>query len=165
MSNPSFIHQKGVTDPVILLISRRQVEQQDLNSVLASLKLFSATREDTWLYKGQMTLVVDGYNNDDRELVDIPEVRQIIQRLAEAWPYWGFFLNQVDDSIKILAACCCGASYPGGGAVVMDQAALVKLLTKGFDGMNTLFDKHDFPEHELEAMSNGLVNLLLSPAT
>ncbi len=165
MNKPPSTYRKGVTDPVILLISRRQVEQQDLESVLAPLKVFTATREDAWLYKGQMSLVVDGYNDDSRELVDIPEVRRLIQRLADAWPYWGFFLNQVDDSIKIFAACCCGTRYPGQGAVVIDQASLVSLLTKGFDGMNELFDKHNFPESELEAMSNGLVDLLLSPST
>jgi hypothetical protein len=44
----------------------------DLASVLSRLKVFLATREDAWLFRGQMTLVVGGYNNDPRELVDIP---------------------------------------------------------------------------------------------
>ena len=44
--------RKGVIDPVVLMISRRQVEQQDLASVLDSLKVFTATREDAWLYRG-----------------------------------------------------------------------------------------------------------------
>ena len=59
----------GVSEPVVLLISRRKVEAGDLASVLSRLKVFLATREDAWLYRGQMTLVVDGYNNDSRELV------------------------------------------------------------------------------------------------
>jgi hypothetical protein len=54
----------GVSEPVVLLI--------DLASVLSRLKVFLATREDAWLFRGQMTLVVGGYNNDPRELVDIP---------------------------------------------------------------------------------------------
>lgn len=73
---------------------------------------------------GQMSLVVDGYNHDPRELVDIPEVRHFLKRLAAQWPYWGFFLNQA------------------------------------FAGMNALFDQYGFPEHELEAMSMGLVALI-----
>ncbi len=67
-------------------------------SVLDSLKVFTATREDAWLYRGQMSLVVDGYNHDPRELVDIPEVRHLLKRLAAQWPYWGFFLNPVNPN-------------------------------------------------------------------
>jgi hypothetical protein len=95
----------GVTEPVVLMISRREVEQGDLASVLARLKVFLATREDAWLYRGQMTLVVDGYNDDPRELVDMPQVRTLLRNLEAEWPYWAFFFNQVDDSIKLLLSC------------------------------------------------------------
>ncbi len=33
-------------------------------------------------------------------------------------------------------------------------------LNQAFAGMNALFDKHGFPESELEAMSMGLVDLI-----
>ena len=131
--------RKGVTDPVVLMISRRQVEQQDLASVLDSLKVFTATREDAWLYRGQMRLVVDVYNHDPRELVDIPEVRHFLKRLAAQWPYWGFFLNQVDDSIKILGSCCCGVEFPGRGAVLIDPALLPGFLSQTSCGIAIQF--------------------------
>ena len=69
------------------MISRREVEAADLASVLSRLKVFLATREDAWRYRGQMTLVVDGYNNDPRELVDIPEVRALLRGLEAEWPF------------------------------------------------------------------------------
>jgi len=58
-----------------MVISRRQVEQSGIGSVLRELKPLLATREDTWLYRGPMPLVVDGYNEDPHELVDILQVR------------------------------------------------------------------------------------------
>lgn len=159
MSTPisRFDLRPGVTEPVVLLISRRQVEARDLASILDSLKLLTATREDAWLYRGQMALVIDGYKNDSRELVEIPEVRFLIKALCDAWPYWSFFFNQVDDSLKILAVCLCASSFQGGGAVEIDLAKLNEFIAQGFDGMNAMFDKHGFPEHELETMSRGLV--------
>ena len=67
MANPPRIDLRpGVSEPVVLMISRREVESADLDSVLSRLKVFLATREDAWRYRGQMTLVVDGYNNDPR---------------------------------------------------------------------------------------------------
>ena len=147
----------GITEPVVLMISRRQVRDRDLESILDSLKPLTAAREDTWLYRGQMTLVVDGYNFDPRELIEIAEVRTLVKDLCAAWPYWGFFMNQVDDSLKILASCICADSFPGSGAAEIDVQKLNAFISQGFDGMNALFDKHGFPEKELELMSLGLV--------
>jgi hypothetical protein len=150
----------GVTEPVVLMISRREVEQGDLASVLARLKVFLATRQDAWLYRGQMTLVVDGYNEDPRELVDIPQVRTLLRNLEAEWPYWTFFFNQVDDSIKLLLSCAAGSRFLGRGAVEMDAQRVSAALSHGFAGMNEVFERFDFPEDELELMSRGLVEVL-----
>jgi hypothetical protein len=74
----------GVTEPVVLFISRDQVEEADLPSILSSLKVFLASREDAWHYRSQMSLAVDGYDDDPRELVDIPEVSDLLRRLEVA---------------------------------------------------------------------------------
>ena len=150
----------GVSEPVILLISRREVEAGDLVSVLSRLKVFLATREDAWLYRGQMTLVVAGYNNDSRELVDIPEVRTLLRGLESSWPQWAYFFNQVDDSIKLLLSCVAGSRFLGRGAVEMDAELVAAALGRAFGGMNMVFERFGFPEDELEKMSNGLVEVL-----
>ena len=142
------------------MISRRQVEEADIESVLFSLKPFLATREDAWLYRGQMVLSVDGYNADARELVDIPEVRAFLYELETQWPYWAFFFNQVDDSVKLLASCVCGISFPGRGAFEVDASKLGDFLNRAFAGMNSIFDKYGFPESELESMSRGLAEVI-----
>lgn len=150
----------GVSEPVVLLISRREVEAGDLASVLSRLKVFLATREDAWLYRGQMTLVVDGYNNDPRELVDIPEVRNLLRGLESSWPQLAYFFNQVDDSIKLLLSCVAGSRFLGRGAVEMDAELVAAALGRTFGGMNMVFERFGFPEDELEKMSNGLVEVL-----
>lgn len=52
-SSPRLDLRPGVAEPVVLLISRREVEQADLPSVLSRLKVFLATHEDAWRYRGQ----------------------------------------------------------------------------------------------------------------
>ena len=150
----------GVSEPVVLLISRREVEAGDLPSVLSRLKVFLATREDAWLYRGQMTLGVDGYTNDPRELVDIPKVRTLLRGLESSWPQWAYFFNQVDDSIKLLLSCVAGSRFLGRGAVEMDAELVAAALGRAFGGMNMVFERFGFPEDELEKMSNGLVEVL-----
>lgn len=150
----------GVREPVVLLVSRREVEQADLGSVLSRLKPFLATREDARRHRGQMTLVVDGYDDDPRELVDIPEVRALLRRLEAQWPYWAYFFNQVDDSVKLLLSCAAGSRFLGRGAVEMDPVAVSHALAHGIGGMNEVFERFGFPEDELEQASRGLAELI-----
>ena len=160
MANQRFDLRSGFKDPVVLMISRNAVEKMDVESVIKPLRILLATREDTWFYKGQMSLVMDGWDEDPRALVDIPEVRTFLRAFHEAWPYWAFFFNQVDDSIIILGSCVCGSSYPGGGAVQIDSEKLKKWLLEGFDGVNELFEKHGFPGSENEVLSRGLLEVI-----
>lgn len=160
MSKPYQDLRPGITEPVIIMISRRQVESNDMPSVVNQLKILLASREDCWLYRGQVSLVVDGYEDDPRELVDIPEVRAFLRDFTVQWPYWAFFFNQVDDSIILLGSCVCGKSYPGGGTVERDVDKIKQFLLNGFEGMNALFEKHGFPESELEIMSRGLIEVM-----
>lgn len=161
MPVPSYAHmRRGVTDLAILSISRREVEQGDLQSVLDRLKVFSVTREDASLYRGQISLHVDGYESDVRELVDIPEVRAFLRRLAEQWPYWAYFLCQLDHSLLLLVSCAAGAEFPGRGAVVPDPVRFPAVLQQGFDGMNELWDRFQFPEVENEQHTHGVLEAL-----
>lgn len=49
MSTPRIDLHPGVHDPMVLMISRRQVEDADLQSVIHGLRPFTATRKDAWL--------------------------------------------------------------------------------------------------------------------
>lgn len=147
-------------EPVILMITRRQVEQNDMTSVIDMLKIMTISREDLWLYRQQMALIVSGYETDPRELIDVVEVREFLREFALQWPYWAFFFNQIDDSILLLASCCCGSEYPGGGAVAIDPDKLQVFLIGGFEGMNGLYDKHNFPEEQLEIQGAGLLGVI-----
>jgi hypothetical protein len=160
MTSPRIDLRRGVIEPVVLMISRREVEAGDVTTVVDRLLAQFNRPEAIWKYRSQMTLVVDGYTNDPRELVDIPEVRAFLRELNRQWRYWAFFFNQVDDSIKLLASCVCGSFYPGGGAVEIDGKRLGEFLMRGFAAMNSVFDDHGFPEDELEAMSNGVIEVI-----
>ena len=160
MGTRRFDLRAGLTDPVVLLVSRRAVEEMDVASVVKPLKILLAAREDTWLYRGQLSLVVDGYEADPRALVDIGEVRKFLRAFCVAWPYWAYFFNQVDDSLIILGSCVCGASYPGGGTVKIDADRLRTFLLAGFAGVNELFEKHHFPPAENESLCQGLLELI-----
>ena len=161
MPSPSRFDLRPVlTEPVLLLISRQAIESGNVGVIAQRLRLLNASREDIWRYRSQVCLVIDGYQDDPRALVDMPQVRAFIRTLNKVWPYWAYFLNHVDESIKIYLSCLCGAVYPGGGAVEIDREVLKQTLLMGFNAMNGLYESNGFSEKELEMHSREVIQVL-----
>ena len=97
----------------MILVSRREVDAGDIASELSRQKSFLATRDDAWLDRGQMTLVVDDYNQAPRELVDIHEVRTSLRALESSGPPRAYFFNQVDT-----ASLCSRPASPGADSTI-----------------------------------------------
>ena len=161
MTKPRHDLRPGVTEPIVLMFSRREVEAGDPRASVRRLNALFNARETIWRYRGQVALVVDGYNDDPRELVDVPEVRVFLARFIKAWPYWAYYFNQVDDSIKLLAACLCARRLLGAGQLEIDLDKLDVFLATEFAAMNVIFDEHGFPEAEMKAISDGVIEVIM----
>lgn len=151
----------GLTDPVIFVISRQQIEASDVESSLEVLRSLVPTKnpEHAWACKGRLSLAISGYDTDPRELFEIPEVCRYIRSVDEHWPFWLFFLNQVDDSIKLVASCMASSLEVVPGAVHIDPAGLQQFMERAFSSVNCLFENYGFPESENEALSIGVTQI------
>ncbi len=67
----------ALSELVILMFSRRQVETCDINEPVQFLRRLTADRQTALDFSGRISLVVDVYNDDPRELFEVPEVREI----------------------------------------------------------------------------------------
>lgn len=170
-STPHFDLRPGLSDPVVFVISRQQVEALDLDEPLDFLHSLVPTAHPhhAWAYKGRLSLVIAGYETDPRELFEIPEVCRYLRALDEQWPFWLFFFNQVDDSIKLIALCLASSIEVVPGAAHIDPDGLRRFLERGFTAVNYLFESYGFPETENEALSTELsrlfANSLISPGS
>jgi hypothetical protein len=56
---------------------------------------------------GSLVLAFHGYDQDERELHCIPEVRRFVQAFHAVWPYWLYFLNPHPgiSTLPVLVAC------------------------------------------------------------
>jgi len=151
----------GVTEPVILLISREAVDTCDVERVFKqSVRFLMASRENVILYRQQASLVFEGWDDDPRELVDIPEVRAFVKAMVVRWPQWAFFFNQLDPCIPLWISCLVGESFPGGGAVEINVNLLRQVIHQALSGMNAIYDLHALSEHDLEIQSMGFIEVI-----
>ena len=72
MTTPArFDLRPGLTELVVLLISRQAIESGKVVVIAQRLRLLTASREDTWRYRSQVCLAIDGYQDDPRALFDV----------------------------------------------------------------------------------------------
>lgn len=160
MLKPRLDLRKGVTDPLIVVISRQSVEECDVDRVCRTMRPLMVSKEDVITYCQQVCVVFEGWDSDPRELIDVQEFRLFVQRLAVAWPEWPYFLNQVDTGIGLWISCLAGNKFPGGGAVEIDMKLLKTVMIDSLHGMNSVYDRFGLSESNLEKQSTGFISLI-----
>ena len=107
-SSPPDISQQS--DYIVLQISQEAIQNCDtseyvtlLHGATDSLQSFEAAFQ-------RYVLSVSGYDNDQRELYQIPEVVSFIKNLNSKLPFWLYFINTSDKKFfSWMIACLCQA--------------------------------------------------------
>jgi len=94
-----------MTDYLEVIISREEVEAKDFSKVLGVLKSLLATPEKAKQFKENVDLSFSGYDQDTRELFEIPEVRHFVFNLDEEFPLWLYFLTKFGLGLQCLFLC------------------------------------------------------------
>ena len=100
-------------------------------------------------------LIVDGYDDDTREIYAIPEVRRFYQQLWERWPYWLYFCNLDTENLMMMVMCCLGSldalKVQGKEEVkvICDPLEVARFISGGFVPMNELCEKAGMSERQI----------------
>jgi hypothetical protein len=143
-----------------LIVRRHSVEAGDVSSVLSFLRSISSDESSAWRMRGQISISFDGYSHERRAIFTVPEVREFVARIHAAWPYWFFFLNQVDHSIKVVAACLCDMRRVEPASWRLSQADLMRFVGEGMTAMGDLGKRYRFDDAEMDAIATGVFQYL-----
>jgi hypothetical protein len=94
-------------DVIFYQFSRSKVERGDFSHFLnqfALEKLPTGRRLRDLM--DSVVFCVEGYDHDQREIHSIPEVRSFYRAFHDAWPYWLYFCNLDQDTLKTMVLCC-----------------------------------------------------------
>lgn len=142
-------------DLVFYQFSRSKVERGDFShflSLYASEKLPTGRRLRQMM--NSFVFVVEGWDDDSREIHTIPEVRRFYSAFHEAWPFWLYFCNFDVDTLKTIAACCLPSitamKVDGQPDVTVsfDPIELLQFLSRDFGPMNVMSERAEmFEDH------------------
>ena len=130
----------GTTKVVAIAITREEIEVGDTSGTVARLEELVRTREAAMASCQRVTLFVDGYDDDPREVWQIPEARAFVRRLFAQFPYL-FFLAMTEPqpaTLELLALCCCDCTVDPDGSLRFDPEQWKTFLEAGFVGLNRL---------------------------
>lgn len=89
----------------LMTINRRFVERLDLKEIDDVIAYFN--KKGVKNFKGKIVLQVDGYNDDPREVFEIPEIKAFYSNVFAKYPYLIYFLSDFQGSDAWVLACLC----------------------------------------------------------
>ena len=140
-----------------VVVSRSDVEKNDISATLSTLSSLLNDNATVRRFQGRVNVSFDGFNEDRREIYEIPEIRRFCAKLDRHFPYWLYFLPTADSSLKMMTFCLCRVEKQGPGLVTLNGTDLGRFLYSHFGAMNELFDRHSLDEATNQAISNNIL--------
>ena len=140
-------------DAVFYQFSRSKVERGDFTHFLS---LYSPDKLPSGRRLRQMmnsfVFCIEGWDDDEREIHSIPEIRRFYSAFHEAWPYWLYFCNLDTDTLRTMTMCCMNSltaiKVDGSPQVQVEYEPmeLLKFLARDLNHMNAMCDRGEMFE-------------------
>lgn len=92
-------------DLLYVVVSKQDVLSGNTMSTIDVLKTLTRSPEDALRWRESVDIVFDGYNDTQWELFEIPEVRNFVYQLDEAFPFWLFFMSKARFGLQCIMLC------------------------------------------------------------
>ena len=140
-------------DFLTVVIGRQQVEAGDISEPLSVLKRL-LNREAAIKFCERVEIGAAGYDDDARELYEIPEVRDFIHKLDGEFPYWLYLLTKRGLGLMFILSCFCPPYLkPEAQQRIWNERIGDYLLKRGFPAMNHICEFAGCSEDEIRRLS------------
>ena len=142
--------------PLLLCFLRRDVEAGNISPFLARWGVKSLPKgKKLARMMGTFSFFIDGYNDDPEEIYSIQAARDFYVALHKHWPFWLYFCDLDNESLKMIVACLLknveahkivGAS---DAHLRLDPVELLGFISSGFAPMNEMCDRANISEFDI----------------
>jgi hypothetical protein len=149
--------------PVVLIVSRKDVEKRDTSSTLNALRsCFESSARALALFEN-LDIAFDGYDQDAREVFEIPEVREYVGLLDDDFPYWLFFLSKEGLGLQAITLSLMPPYLTDAARKEVLPKLLDDLLEKRwFPAMNQMCTAVGFSKEQIESLTRSVADYFVS---
>lgn len=145
-------------DPIVIVISRDEVEAGDIQPSLSALQSCIASVDMIRDRFERFDVAFHGYYDDSREVFEIPEVRDFVHRLDGEFPFWLFFLSKGYMGLQAVTLCFLPPHLTEEAKKTILPQRLDQLLNnRWWPAMNHICEAVGFSETEIEELSERVV--------
>ena len=103
------------SERMIFLITKEEVTAGDVSRLQDFFRMFEAAPDVLPDIRNKLTLAVHGYNEDQREVYEIPEVRTWFAKAESAVLGWSYYLDTESrySTLKVFMMCTCKVEVRG----------------------------------------------------
>lgn len=148
---------------LLITVPRTDIESGDITFALDSLHRISDSQKLAKKYKESIDLSVFGYEDDPRELYEIPEVRNWMQKLDKQFPYWLYFLSKETRSLAFIPLALCDFYIDRKLRIIeISNPCLSRYIEAHFPAMNEMCYFAGFDDIEIFELSTRVVTFFFS---
>ncbi|GFP77723.1 chlororespiratory reduction 6 domain-containing protein [Clostridium fungisolvens] len=89
----------------LMILNKSYIEALDLQEIDKMLNVFK--RHGIKKYRNNIVFQIDGYNDDPREIFEIPEIKAFFKKVFDKYPYMLYFLSNINSNDAWVLACLC----------------------------------------------------------
>lgn len=149
---------------MVLSITKEEVVSCKTGVALDALMKLSDSEDVVKRHEDSLMLNFDGWDEDPRELYEIPEVRRYARSLASQWNYWFHFVSKESETLTLLLALLIDIDVHREqgrvGYIPRSANQLASVVHHLFEGMNTLHDQFHISFAENERISAACMTAL-----
>jgi hypothetical protein len=148
-------------DPLVVVISRAEVEAGDISSVIDVLQTLIQSPDQVRAFRERVDIAFRGYDHDRRELFEISEVRNFVYQLDEQFPFWLFFLSKHHFGLQCLFLCFLPPFLTDEArARIFSERINGLLLNRWLPAMNHICKYVGVSENEVEPLTDRVMKYI-----
>lgn len=144
-------------------LSRREIESGLIGDAVDRLMTLSDSKEHTLLFADSLLVYMDGYDDDPRELFEIPQAVSFFRAVTREWPYWLHFCLKRPDALGVILNLLVDVRIEARTA---QRVGICTVAPDGyqtemqnlFHGMNLLYLQHRLPMKDAFTMTNKVMD-------
>jgi hypothetical protein len=141
-------------DTILVTVSRDEVVTGDVSGALSALRRFIEEPEIARQMFERVDVAFHGYDQDSRELFEIPDVRNFVYKLDNDFPFWLFFLNKHCLGLQAISLCFLPPFLTPQGKQEEFPKRMDQLLqNRWFPAMNQICEYASFDEDQIEELT------------
>lgn len=155
-------------DSILYIIAHEDIENKNVEKLALFFERIKSNETLLISAQGKIDLLIEGYDEDPRELWEIPEVREWYQEADPIIGEWFYFFSSETTSSQLLVYACCmcetrRADPTQQGSyvqVIIDPMQLVRIVEVNFLRLNTLLAHLGIGEEQNERISSSAMKAL-----